>query len=335
MTAILQRRDLEILRTLVRLRYVATRELLTTFFASPWVERRRLRRLSALDLITPHRKGIEERQPQFAWRLTPRGLEAVAEAFPDEPIPDGLAERLADGSLYNIAHRAGLTRLYLALLARRAGPMPEEDAASARTVIDALRLRGSQFWWQPDGDIVLRFQKLGENLQIVPDATVCGAARPACVFVELDRSTRSLSRIADTLERYAWYLRHRYAESFSSQRTPAVLYVVRSEGRKAGITHHANRILGDKVKWAVMTEADAPKWLEEAVIDVNDVDPELPEPAPGKEVGGLQEVAKSLYAWARAYDRQLRAEGRALPSEGEALLLQLHQELKLRKAHAG
>jgi len=88
----LQRRDLEILRTIGRLRYVATQEIVATL-------------LSGLDLIATHRKGVPERLPYYAWRLTSRGLDVVAEAFPDELFPDGLAERLADGSLHNLDHR--------------------------------------------------------------------------------------------------------------------------------------------------------------------------------------------------------------------------------------
>src|SRR5215470_10778437 len=38
----LQRRDLEILRTIGRLRYVTTQEVVTTFFATPHLGRRRL-----------------------------------------------------------------------------------------------------------------------------------------------------------------------------------------------------------------------------------------------------------------------------------------------------
>src|SRR5215470_9586912 len=42
----LQRRDLEILRTLARLRYMTTKEIVAGFFATPTVGRRRIRRLS-------------------------------------------------------------------------------------------------------------------------------------------------------------------------------------------------------------------------------------------------------------------------------------------------
>jgi hypothetical protein len=176
----LQRRDLEILRTIGRLRYVTTQDIVATFFATAHLGRRRLRHLSGLDLIATHRKGVPVRLPLYAWRLTARGLDAVSEAFPDELFPDGLAEHLADGNLHNLDHRDALSRLYLALLAGGTGPMPDDgDIASVQAVVDGLRARGTQFWWQPDGDVVLGFQRLGADAQIVPDATLSGRHRPS------------------------------------------------------------------------------------------------------------------------------------------------------------
>ena len=243
----LQRRDLEILRTLARLRYMTTKEIVAGFFATPTVGRRRIRRLSSLDLIASHRKGGSDALQCYAWRVTSRGLDVVAEGFPDEPFPDGLVERLAEGSLRNIEHRQQLSRLYLGFLAGEAGPMPEEaKVASMRAVVDSLRARASQVWWRADGDVVLRFTKLGVDTQIVPDATVCGRHREVRIFVELDRSTRELARIEENLERYAWFLAHVHGEQFPDQRTPGLLYVVRSHGRKASLDALARRILADR-----------------------------------------------------------------------------------------
>src|SRR5262249_40860207 len=159
----LQRRDLEILRTLARLRYMTTKEIVAGFFATPTVGRRRIRRLSGLDLVATHRKGVSPELQYYAWRLTPRGLDVVAEAFPDEPLPAGLAERLAEGSLRNIEHRQQLSRLYLGFLGGETGPMPQEaNVASMRAVVDSLRERASQVFWRADGDVAMRFSKLGE-----------------------------------------------------------------------------------------------------------------------------------------------------------------------------
>lgn len=319
----IQRRDLEILRTLLRLRYVTTRELVTGFFSTSSVGRRRIRRIAEMDLIGTHRKVVPEALQYSAWRLTYRGLELVADAFPDEPIPDGLEERLAAGRLYNLDHRAGLTRLYLDLVRGGAAGSDSDDAS------DATRERASGFEWQPDGDVVLRFKRLAEEVQFVPDATVCGRQRQVRVFVELDRSTRGLSRIADNLGRYAAFLRQHYGASFADGRAPILLYVVRSAGRKASITDLAARVFGAGVRWGVAMEAEAPAWLGEAVLEPGYRSIAEPTKEPPRE--DLLELAKGIYAWARGYERQLRVEGRALPPDGEALLLRLYQQLKVRQ----
>jgi hypothetical protein len=330
----LQRRDLEILRTIGRLRYVTTQDIVATYFATPNLGRRRLRRLSGLGMIATHRRGVPDRLPYYAWRLTSRGLDAMIEAFPDEPCEDGLAERLAVGSLQNLDHRDALARLYLALVASGAGPMPDDaDIASMRAVVDGLSARATQFWWQPDGEVVVRFEKLGDRLQLVPDATVCSRHRPIRIFVELDRSTRSLSRIAENLERYRWFFGHDYDRAFPDGRAPTVLYVVRSAGRRDGIGQHAARVLGAAVSFAVHEEAGAVKWLEEAIVDPAHelAARQLPAGAPVEPRDGLEAAAKAVYGWARGYVEQLRAEGRALPREGLDALVQMHRELRARR----
>ncbi len=119
----LQLRDFEILRTLLRLRFVTTREILSTFFTSASSGRHRLSVLSEVGFIMPHTKGLLDPWGFRAWRLTPEGIEMTAHLFPDDPIPDGLAERLAGMSLFNIQHRCDLNRVYFRLI------QPEVDPA--------------------------------------------------------------------------------------------------------------------------------------------------------------------------------------------------------------
>ncbi len=120
-------------RTLGRLRYMTTKEIVAGFFATPTVGRRRIRRLSGLDLIASHRKGVPDELQYFAWRLTPRGLAVVAEGFPGRALPkNGLAERVAEGSLRNIEHRQQLSR-QLAARGHHAG-RPRAFLATRRRV---------------------------------------------------------------------------------------------------------------------------------------------------------------------------------------------------------
>jgi len=84
---------------------------------------------------------------------------------------------------------------------------------------------------------------MGEAAQIVPDATICARHLAVRVFLELDRSTRGLSRIAEALERYGAFFRDAHEDVFRDRRTPHLLYVVRSPGRKEGITAQAEKVL--------------------------------------------------------------------------------------------
>ena len=103
----LEARDWEILRTLLRLRYMTTRELAGAFFTSDDLARRRLRKLSGWDLIRSHRKGLVE-AVRYPWRLTSHGIDRVVAEFPGELIPDGLADRLSDGNPINVDHREAI-----------------------------------------------------------------------------------------------------------------------------------------------------------------------------------------------------------------------------------
>jgi hypothetical protein len=99
----LELRDVEILRALLRVRYLTTRQIKAAFFSCPRVGRRRVHRLSEYDLIRPHTKGLPEVLRYTAWRLTGRGLEVVAAAFPDGAVGGGRArkrnERGVSGSM--------------------------------------------------------------------------------------------------------------------------------------------------------------------------------------------------------------------------------------------
>ena len=216
----IQPRDLEVLRTLVRLRYVTSRDLIHAFFPAPEIGRRRLRILSASDYIRSHNKGLPPRSPYCAWRITSRGIDLVARELPHEHIPDGLAERVAEGSLYNLEHHEAICRVYFDLVIGS----PVEDCA-AQTA--AICMRANRFAWANDGDVVLSSEYLGKKYEVVPDATL--RTKGVALFLELDRSSKPLGRIRENLERYARYL--------SRQPGATVVYVVLSEGRKKSITH--------------------------------------------------------------------------------------------------
>jgi hypothetical protein len=341
----IQQRDLEILRTLHRLRFATTREL-GVFFPSPSAARRRMAHLSEMNLIRTHAKGVDPLFRYQAWRLSAEGAEVLMSAFPDEPLADGLLERLPDMPLLNIPHREAVSRIYLRLLERAAGPAPhEQDMRAVTTRIAALRARAFDLWWQPDGDVQLRMrnwdapsaadwaehrqqQRAGRKpkalpsptIAVVPDATICPRRSNVRLFLELDRSSRSLARIRETIARYLTLLANAYEEAYPDGRVPIVLYVVRSKARGQGI----KRLLEDglRFRWGVVVEADAPAWLEEHLPLPARTPAVADAPAPS-----VRRAARDMYEWVLSYRETLAQRRLDLPREGISCVRALGEAL--------
>jgi len=241
----LELRDLEILRALLRLRYLPTRQIVGAFFACPRDGRRRLQILSGRDLIRPHTKGMEKQSGYTTWRLTGAGLDAVLAEFPDEPVGDGFLERAAEGKLFALYHREAIADLYLRLVARE--PPRRSDHVSGRTACrrwtSEVRQRASHITWQGDGEVCLAYEYLGKKHALWPDATIACARDKMRIFIELDRSTKSLKRVEQTFKRYGEYLRGPYKQQFTDDLDPLVLFVVRSDARRANLKKLASRML--------------------------------------------------------------------------------------------
>jgi hypothetical protein len=258
MGARVQLRDYEILRTLARLRFVTTRELVNVFFSSPSVGRRRLNILWEAGWITPHTKGLTDPWGFRCWRLTTEGIDTVSHSFRDEVLADGLADRLVGTSLFNIQHRMELNRLYFRLLA---DPSPARGTAADRDgFLRRLRSRATAFSWKPDGDAVYRFDYKAESHQLVPDAVLIPNEARTVFFLELDRSTKVLRRIRDNFDRYALFFRDIFPTLFQS-RTPVLVYVVPSKARRAGVQRQGEASFGSAGPFRAETLADAVSFL--------------------------------------------------------------------------
>jgi hypothetical protein len=327
----LERRDLEVLRTLVRLRYVTTVELQTAFFPSDRVARRRLRHLEVLGLISTHSRGVPQELSYGAWRLTEAGLRTLAACFPEEPQPPGLGENLGRGSLLHLEHRGGLNRLYLQLLlGDRTLPREGIDRRVASAFATRLRDRASQFAWEPDGSVVLDFEDAGGKHQLLPDSVVTARHVPVRVFLELDRSSRGLSRLKNTFQRYAHFTRYFYAKRYTDLRTPVVLFLVPSEGRKESFVELATTHLSS-VRWAVEVEAEGAQWLARTVLAPDQVralndayDQTLAQTCAGRPDAPhnhrLAAALAELYSMAASWVRDGREQGWE-PSRRDALAL--------------
>jgi len=254
----LELRDLEILRALLRVRSLTGRQLNATFFTCP--RRRRIHRLSEYDLIRPHAKIAPDLLAYQVWRLTRRGLDALVHEFPDEVIPDGVLERIANGRLRHIFHHEALAELYLRVIVPEPTGLTEPDLGAHRRWVGELRARASSITWQPDGDVVLRASSLGGRVDVVPDAVVRSPDSKRRVFVELDRSTKNLGRILDGLERYRTVLR----DTDLDGDVATVQFVVRSAARKANI----ERLGRQPFQLVVMQTDEAVEWLRSQLLAV-------------------------------------------------------------------
>ncbi len=322
----LELRDLEILRALLRVRYLTTRSINNAFFSCPRIGRRRIHRLSEYDLIRSHTKGLPAELHYRAWRLTTRGLDAVGHAFPDEPIPDGFVDRASSGSLHHALHREALSDLYLAFTVPARVSMSERDLkAHRRWIIDARR-RANAITWAADGEIVLSVSVLGERTDVVPDASVRSSALGREVFIELDRSTKDLGRIRDSLLRYRTVFRHL---DFGDD-TPTLLFVVRSEARRTNIQKIVDEVTLAPASALVLREEGALEWLRLELLSVST-------PASPPRRSALYSDARRAYSWfaklqgvmdANGMRRALAAAEPAFMQEGHERFTALYKTLK-------
>lgn len=263
----LEQRDLEILRTLVRLHFVTSAQINAAFFTSEKRGYRRIQMLAARDFVRRHTRGAPPGTAYGAWRLTSTGMGTVRNEFPSEPVPEALDERLAELTLVDLEHREALNRVYFELVG---GDRPRADESSWQAVqlwVAAIRHRADQFTWQPDGTVALRFRDLGQDQRVVPDATIESRRRSVRVFLELDRSTKPLSRIAENIERYGRFIRGAYRNSYPDGLAPWVVYLARSDARHSNVARIARTHLEGVCEWHVTTHAAGARWLARLLLD--------------------------------------------------------------------
>jgi hypothetical protein len=318
-----QLRDVEILRTLGRLRYVRTADLTKAFFSSDPVCRRRLRHLKGLGLIQLHSKGVPTHLPVRAWRLSPEGVRVLSQLCPDEKLPDGLVERLAAGRLYHLDHREALTRIYLDLISGREEAVDEADPGAVQERALRMRRRAEQLGWSPDGDTILRVSVRGEERQVIPDVLVAAPGLRRRLFVELDRSTNNQKRIESALARYTAFFGRLYTTTYPDQFAPSLLFVVRSKARQEGIVRTAKKVLGASIPWHVRVDEDAAPWLAEWLLTPEPARPTPPVEASPEPTGSedLRRAAREVFnvTMDLLAERERRTGERASAPAAEAL----------------
>jgi hypothetical protein len=269
-------RDLEILRTLVRVHFLTSAEINVAFFSSDWACYRRLRKLAALNLIRRHTNGAAPRSNYCAWRVTGRGIETVADAYPGEHIPQRLDERLARQSLANDAYREAVSRVYLDLILGQKTERPATPTSKdVRQWIAEVRGRANEVSWDVDDTLLMTYRS-GEKPQLAPDAIATNDR--VRVFIELDRSHKSLKRAKVNIESYGDFLRRFYMESYPDMKEPWVVYVCQTSARKASFNGLARKSLTGPPRCAVLLKGEETRrWLASSLFGEESELPKRPE----------------------------------------------------------
>ena len=254
------KRDLEILRTLVRVQLARTGSLQETFFRTLSTTRRRLRALRNYGLIDTHSKGLPGNLAitggQY-WRITESGLRLFAERFPNEVIPENLVVRTSRSSLRCFEHRDDMTDLYLRLVASQ-----DQD-------IDEIRERADIVNWRGEHEVVLPYEELARGLQkvdrrIIPDATLTTA--DARCFLEVDRSTESLKRCKRVVLSYAKAIKTAgYASQFGDQRRVKVVYATKSRARAKNLRELVETLGALPMDVIALPRLEVVDWLNASI----------------------------------------------------------------------
>ena len=224
-------------------------------FRSRRTAQRRFAALRDVGLITRHQVGLTLNavaNGPVHYRLTSAGVRAVVAEFPEESHLEHRQASAVRLSLRNHEHHDGIVDLYTRLVA---GGDPEESIA--RTV--PLR------YWH-DGDVQIEVASPGLTGCFVPDAVF--QRNQKRIFVELDRSTKDLGRIARTLRRYAAYAAGAAVEDpFKEKLPPRLLFVTRSWQRANHIARKAEYLDLGTLEQCSLPLSNAVSWLRNQLFD--------------------------------------------------------------------
>jgi hypothetical protein len=266
----LEPRDLEILRALLRLRYLSTRQINAAFFVNQRISRRRLQKLSEAGYIRLHRKGLPKTALTGAWRLMNRGLQAVGDAFREEWIPDHLVDRVAEGSLLRLHERDATSQIYLDLVVPDPPLFPEgRKVMQCRLWAKEIRSHAGAITWRPKHDVVLEYEFRGKHRQLIPDVTITCPARKARVFLVLDRPAKRRAWAGKVFERYNEFIgiRGPVDRGFSDGHTPCFLFVAYSWDRAEAIRAILDNVRLKQMRPYVVLYKQAARWLEGTLLD--------------------------------------------------------------------
>ncbi|MDR1464748.1 MAG: replication-relaxation family protein [Oscillospiraceae bacterium] len=221
----LSERDIQVLASLKRCRYLTTLQIARLHFdasvnsrAAVRASNRHLTRLRELGLIRALSRrigGVRAGSGSFVWTLTAGGFRLLQPT--DQP-----RKQFREPTLHFLAHTLVISEAYLQLT---------EICAQHN-----MTLAGVQFepgCWRRYTD------KGGKPLILKPDlyAVTRGGGYEDHWFIEIDCDTETVARVVDKCERYLQYL-HSGAEQAQTGVFPLVVWIVPDEKRKVSVERH-------------------------------------------------------------------------------------------------
>ena len=312
-------RDLEILRTLMRVHLARTRSLQWVFFPNMGVARRRLRALRDYGLITTHARGLPG--PLSAgghyWRLTPHGLDVVIQTFRDEYEPENLITRTKRASLRYFEHRDEVTDTYMRLI------------YTQDQYCDEIVVRADGLQWRGEYEVQLSFTEMGSDpkARIIPDATLITEERR--IFIEIDRSTESHARCKRTIDRYASSITYgHYRKLFGDDLPCSVVYITQSERRAKGL----QKLMDDRFsklpyEGLAMITREATGWLRDKTSSLPEREPDVRE----EELKVAYGTLRNLYDASRSLAADSMGSGALTAPPKE--LIEAYEVLQRREAY--
>jgi hypothetical protein len=265
----LEPRDLEILRALLRLRYLTTRQINATFFVTERIGRRRLQKLAEEGYIRMHWNGLPKTAPTGAWRLMSKGLQAIADGLRDEWIPEHLIDRVAEGSLLSLEEREPTSQIYLDLVVPDPPLFPDgPKIMQCRRWAHEIRRRAGAITWRPKHDVVLRYDFLGQQRHLVPDATITSPGRKLRMFLILDRPSKRRAWAGKLYERYNQFIgiQGPCDRGFSDGHEPWCVFVTDHQDRVDGIAGILENVRFKQMHPHVLIREHAARWFESMLV---------------------------------------------------------------------
>ena len=218
--------QLEILRLLYKCRYVSSKQLTRLYFtdsASPKTATRRTnlvtKKIAGYGLIYHLKRrigGVRAGSGSFIWRITHKGIKELRKYQPETQLK---LRNSYEPTAHHLEHTLAISEIYVEL----------------KEYEKQKRLKIESFSFEPACH--RSFASFTTSLILKPDAFTYLTLpdEELFLFLEIDKETESLNRIANQCKKYIKYFNTGIEQRTHEGTFPLVLWIVPSERRKQNI----------------------------------------------------------------------------------------------------